>query len=115
MKLSIYIFNKNVKIIALLISILAIQGCYHYHVSTSKFDSSTGYQRKTVHSIGWGLTQKNVIANNCDSIRINSLDEVRVSTNLGFALITICTVGFWCPMTIEWKCAKPCGEEGEIR
>ncbi len=96
------------------------QSCYHYRISTTNNDPSTSYQRKTVSSYFWGLVQKrqngiDVVASNCDSLKLNSVDEVRVTTNLGYALVTVATLGIWCPMTVEWKCPKPCSREGEIR
>lgn len=93
---------------------IVFQSCYNYHISTSHFDPSTHYNKKTVSSFFWGLVQQNVVATNCDSLQINSLDEVHVKTNLGYALITVATLGIWCPMTVEWKCAKPCPREGDI-
>ncbi len=104
-------FPNRILIIAFF---LIFQSCYHYHVTTSNFDPSTHYQKKNVSSFFWGLVQQNVIASNCDSLKINSLDEVHVKTNFGYALITVVTLGIWSPMTIEWKCAKPCAREGEI-
>ena len=89
-------------------------GCYHYRLATSRFDPSTGYERKTRHSFFWGLAQQNVVATNCDSLGVKSLDEVRVTTNFGYALITVATLGIWSPMTLEWKCPKPCPREGEL-
>lgn len=96
------------------------QGCYHYRVSTTKSDPSTTYVTKTAHAFLWGLVQKrenavDVVAANCDSIGVNKLDEVRVTTNFGYSLITVATLGIWSPVTIQWKCAKPCAREGEIR
>jgi hypothetical protein len=102
------------RILLMAVSIILFQSCYHYHITTSNFDASTQYNKKTVSSFFWGLAQQNVTASNCDSLKINSLDEVHVKTNLGFALITVITLGIWCPMTVEWKCAKPCPREGEV-
>ena len=93
---------------------ILLQGCYSYHVSTSHFDPSTHYNKKFVSSFFWGLVQQNVVASNCDSLQVNSLDEVHVKTNLGYAVLTVLTLGIWCPMTVEWKCAKPCPREGDI-
>lgn len=102
-----------------LILALALQSCYHYRVSSANFDPGTEYQRKTVHSYLWGAVQSrdngiDVVTANCDAVKINKLDEVRVTTNLGYALITVVSLGIWCPMQIEWKCAKPCSTIGEI-
>jgi len=98
-----------------IILLMVFESCYHTRVTTSNFDPSTGYQKKTVCSLFWGLAQRDVLATNCDSLKLKSLDEVRVTTNLGYALITVATLGIVCPMTIEWKCPKPCPIEGEIR
>jgi hypothetical protein len=106
--------NSMLRLVLFGLLIIFFQSCYNYHVTTSHFDPSTNYQKKNVSAFFWGLVQKNVIAGNCDSLKVNSLDEVHVKTNFGYALITVVTLGIWCPMTIEWKCAKPCPREGTI-
>src|SRR5262249_42254673 len=66
----------------------------------------TAYRQKTVHSLFWGLVQQNVeppTTNNCVS---HGMQEVRVTTNLGYALLTVVTLGIWSPLEIEWRCAK---------
>jgi len=111
--------SVRIQLAPVFILILALQSCYHYRVSSANFDPGTEYQRKTVHCYAWGAVQKrdngiDVVTANCDAVKINKLDEVRVTTNLGYALITVATLGIWCPMQIEWKCAKPCTTVGEI-
>ena len=103
-----------ITIILLACFLILLQSCYSYHISTSHFDPSTHYNKKTVSSFFWGLVQQNVVASNCDSLKVTSIDELHVKTNLGYAVITVITLGIWCPMTVEWKCAKPCSREGEI-
>ena len=98
----------------LLLVFVTMQSCYHYRISTSKFDPSTGYQKKTAHSFFWGLVQQNVVATNCDSLKLKSLDEVRITTNFGYSLLTVATLGIWSPVQVEWKCPKPCTPEGEF-
>lgn len=71
------------------------QGCYHVRVTTANFDPSTTYESKTVHTLFWGLVQEDVLAMNCDALNVKSLDEVRVTTNLGYAIITVLTLGIW--------------------
>jgi len=107
-------FTLYLRLITLVIILFTTQSCYHYRVTTKDFDPSTGYEKKTVCSLFWGLAQKDVRATNCEKLKLNSLDEVRVSTNLGYSIITVATLGIVCPMTIEWKCPKPCPREGEI-
>jgi len=106
--------------VALALILTTTQGCYHYRVSSANFDPSTGYQKKTVHSFFWGLAQKrtngiDVVTDNCDKINVNKIDEVRVTTNLGYSLINVITLGIWSPMQVEWKCAKPAAREGTTR
>ena len=93
---------------------MLLQGCYHTRINTAAYDPSTTYESKTVHTMFWGLLQEDVVAENCDALKVNGLDEVRVTTNYGYALITVFTLGIWCPTQIEWKCSKPCQREGEL-
>lgn len=102
------------RILVLILALTFCQGCYHTRVATSKFDPSTSYQKKVVHSMFWGLGQHDVVASNCDSLKLKSLDEVLVTTNFGYALITVVTLGIWCPMEVQWKCPKPCPREGDL-
>jgi hypothetical protein len=95
-----------------------VQGCYQYRVSTSNFDPSTPYRSKTVNSFFWGLAQPSnngvtVVAYDCDKLKLNSLDEVTVCNNFGYSVITVATLGIWCPMKVKWKCPKPCPREGQ--
>ena len=103
------VFHCTVYIVVVM---LINQGCYHYHIQAPNFDPATEYKKKTAHSLFWGLAQKNVSAENCAAT--HGLDEVKVTTNLGFALITVASLGIWCPLTVEWKCSKPCQEEGDL-
>jgi hypothetical protein len=81
-------------------------GCYHYHVAAPGFDPATEPQRQVVHSLAWGLVNKpqTALARNCANS--NALDQVKVSSNLGYTLLTVVTLGFWSPVQVEWKCAK---------
>jgi len=99
---------------AVIVVVLLIQGCYHVRINTAHYDPSTNYESKTVHTLFWGLVQEDVIAKNCDALEVKGLDEVRVTTNYGYSLITVLTLGIWCPTQIEWKCSKPCPREGEL-
>ncbi|WP_431209434.1 hypothetical protein ACQ86N_25080 [Puia sp. P3] len=50
----------------------------------------------------------------CDSLNTNGVALVQVKTNLGYSLITVLTLGIWCPMQLEWKCSKPCQVTGHL-
>lgn len=64
---------------------------------------ATTPERKTIWVLAWGFNQKNVDTPNCAT---GNLAEVKVSTNLAFACISILSLGFVQPVTIEWRCAK---------
>lgn len=65
--------------------------------------SATTLQRKTIWILVWGLNQTNLDPSDCLG---NGLAEVRVSTNLGFEMISVLSLGFFQPITVEWRCAK---------
>jgi hypothetical protein len=102
--------------LAIAIFVLATAGCSTTHVSVPEPDPVTEYreQNKATHTFFWGLVQnpQTVIAENCAS---NALDEVRVSTNFGFALVTVLSLGIWQPLEVNWRCAQaPDTGSGEI-
>jgi hypothetical protein len=64
---------------------------------------ATNLETKTVWVLFWGLQQQNILPTDCQAA---GFAEVRVSTNLGYELISVLTIGFAQPITIEWACAK---------
>jgi hypothetical protein len=81
-------------------------GCYHYYVAAPRSDPATEPQRRTVHSLAWGLVSRPVLTSATNCAPSNALDDVRVNHNLGYTLLTVATLGFWAPMQVEWRCAK---------
>jgi hypothetical protein len=89
-----------------------LSGCYHYRVAAPDPDPATDYEKRVAHSLFWGLLQsRDISADDCLS---NALDEVRMSTNLGYSVISIATLGIWMPMNVQWKCAGEPLQEGEL-
>ena len=80
-------------------------GCYHYHVAAPNFDPAAE-GRGAVNTFAWGLINKpqTALAHNCANS--SALDQVKVSSNLGYTLLTVVTLGFWSRVDVEWKCAK---------
>ncbi len=115
--------KKNVSYRALintfcLIVILNVsEGCYHYRVITQDGDggSATEYQKKVLWTYFWGLVNKprEFTPANCDTMK-TALNEVRYSTNFGYALLTVASLGILCPTKVEWKCHKPCQRIGGL-
>src|SRR5262252_10570366 len=96
---------RMLRTILLTAALVVAAGCYHTRVFTNG-QPATEYTQQTVHSLFWGLVQQNVeppTTNNCVS---KAMQEVRVTTNLGYAFLTVLTLGIWSPMEIEWRCAK---------
>lgn len=101
-------------LIAVALLLLGGQGCYHYRVTTDD-RPATEYEKKTVHNLLWGLLTQDAPAADCvGEGKSNGLSEVRISTNLGYLIISVATVGIWVPLDVEWRCARLPVQEGEF-
>ena len=99
-------------------------GCYRAHLLAPEPDPVVMACQRTVHTLAWGLITRDTRSTHCegavpDSVasacrQSNAIDQVRVSSNLGFALLTVVTLGFWSPVQLKWHCAKPVEGPGEI-
>lgn len=85
---------------------LLATGCYHYRTEAPGVAGipGTDYEGEMVWSLAWGLVQENPEPPRCNN---QPLSEVRVTSNFGFSLLTILSLGFVAPARVEWKCAKP--------
>ena len=99
-------------LITVLLLVAFTQGCYHYRVTTPTPDPATEYEKRTSHGLLWGLVKDDQPARDCEKSK--ALDEVRVSTNFGYALATVLSLGIWSPLDVEWRCAKPKPRRGSI-
>ena len=95
---------------------ICLQSCYSYRIATKAQEGTEKNQGKpiTAHSFFWGLVKcpAKITTPDCDSLGINGMSEVNVKTNFGYALITVCTLGIWAPVQLEYKCGKPCQQVG---
>jgi hypothetical protein len=109
-------FCRRLFLQSLLIGSLFLSSCYSYRVGTQAQAGTETTVRVTAHSFFWGLLKKPTEIHTpvCDSIGANGMAEVNVRTNLGYAFITVATLGIWCPIRLEWKCAKPCQKTGTL-
>ena len=96
-------------------ALLLFTSCYSYRIATHA-QPGTEFNSVTAHSFFWGLVQnpKEIATPICDSLNTNGVALVQVKTNLGYSLITVLTLGIWCPMQLEWKCSKPCQVTGHL-
>lgn len=89
-------------------------GCYHYRVVVPGAPAhATEPRRVRVNSYLWGIiNDPDVLADNCVS---GKLSEVHATTNLGYILISVLTVGLWVPLDLEWQCEKTTPPGGGLR
>jgi Bor protein len=96
----------------LLLVIVIISGYGQQSCSTtrvvSKYDCDTfennPINKKTTWAFLWGLVQPKDINPKCDA-RSNHMNKVTVKNNLGFAILSVVTLGIVMPQRIEWCCA----------
>ena len=109
---------------ALVLLQLGTAGCYRYHLLAPEPDPVVTSCRRTVHTLAWGLITRDTRSTHCEGAvpdtvasacrQSNAIDQVRVSSNFGFTLLTVVTLGFWSPIELQWHCAKPVEGPGEI-
>ena len=103
---------KKLLVTLLAPALLALPGCYSYRLATKAQYSTDDLATSKVNtaSLFWGLVNKPQVIQtpNCDAMDVLGVAEVQVRTNFGFVLLTVATLGISCPMTISWKCSKPC-------
>jgi hypothetical protein len=102
------------RVVTATLSLALSAGCYHYRVTAPDPTPATEPQRKTVHSLAWGLLSQPQSVRTLECEPSNALDEVRVTSNFGYTVLTALTLGFWSPLQVEWRCAKQQEEEDII-
>jgi hypothetical protein len=80
-----------------------LEGCYHYRLAPQNVTAAVRVPKKTVHSLAWGLVQTNL--DDQGVCMGNGVTDVVVTTNLGFILISVVTLGIWVPQQVEYACA----------
>jgi hypothetical protein len=84
--------------------VFATSGCATNRISSpDRWAHATQPERETVWSFLWGSVQQDVRPPNCPG---PGLSEVTVKSNVGFALVSVLSLGIAMPVTIEWRCAK---------
>lgn len=111
-----YSLTKN--LLGLLTGCMLFSSCYTYRLATHAQPATETLvtTRKTAHSLFWGLLNKPQVITtpNCDKMGVNGVAEVMIRSNFGYTVVTLLTLGIYCPVTVEWKCAKPCQQSGEL-
>jgi hypothetical protein len=79
-------------------------GCYHYRVAGEEVPVGSEAKQTTLWSSLWGTRQQNIDTG--QTCLNNPTAEVTMSSNFGYALLTVLSLGFVAPIDVEWKCAK---------
>lgn len=87
----------------------AASGCYHYGIGQRDRSAATEPRSETLWSTFWGLSQQSI--DTTTSCAGNPIARVRTSTNLGYVLLTMATLGILAPAEVEWTCAKDPGPD----
>lgn len=93
--------KRSYQAVSIAAAMVMMQGCYHFRVDTTA-PQGTEIHKKTMHAFLWGLVQPSPI-DDCDD---KGVTDVRASTNLGYQVISVATLGIWVPMDVEWRCTK---------
>ena len=96
-------------LIALLGSVVLLQGCARYRVVVPEPTPATDYETVTLDAYFWGAIEETQHTENCLD---NTIDEVRIHQTFPNILATVLTLGIWMPLEVEWKCAKRPQSEG---
>ncbi len=96
-----------------MLCLLWVSGCAHYRVQApgAAGAGATEPEGEVLWSLAWGIVQEQPRVDNCED---QALAEVTQSTNLGFALISVVTLGIAMPQRVEWRCAKAQPTEGDL-
>lgn len=109
---------SRLKTLSMLSGIMMLSSCYTFKIATKAQSATDELQTTTVHtySLFWGAVNKHqtMPTPNCDALGSLGMAEVKVKTNFGYALITVATLGIYCPMEVVYKCSKPCPQDGEL-
>jgi len=101
--------------VVLTVLLASTPGCYHYQVAAAGpagANPSTFPQSATLHAVLWGLVQDQTLEQVC--AQDEALARVRTTSNFGYTLLTVVTLGIWAPVQVEYACANPTPAPGTI-
>jgi hypothetical protein len=99
----------------LAVLLASTSSCYHYQVAAAGpagANPSTFPQAATLHAVLWGLGQDQTLEHVC--AQDEALARVRTTSNFGYTLLTVVTLGIWAPVQVEYACVNPTPATGTI-
>lgn len=108
--------SKKIAILTIVASLSMLSsGCATYHVYQIGGEREIGntpgteWKGKTLNSFAWGLVRQDLPVDNCQLVngeRFN-IEEVKIESKFPHTLASIVTLGFWMPLEVTYRCAKP--------
>lgn len=103
---------STLRVIVTATALLTCSSCYTYKLATKAQPGGDQLSTTTIHaySLFWGLVNKPQVLKTppCDALDVYGVSEVKMMTSFGNALLTVGTLGIYCPMKVVYKCSKPC-------
>jgi hypothetical protein len=91
--------------------VVGTSSCVHYTITTTENNpADIAFKKKVVKALWWGKI--NVPQRLVDSCGDAGLDEVKISSNFGYTLLHLVTLGIVHKVKVEWKCHKACSQIG---
>lgn len=100
------LFSGSGFFLVLFLYLMPAQSCSKYTVTTSQKDpADIHYKSKVAASYFWGIINKPhfIIDTACGKA---GLSDVKFTTNVGYSLLHIATLGIVNLVKVEWKCQK---------
>jgi len=109
--------KKRMFFVVIVVLIVGIMGCFPVTIRTNAAQSITDPARPnegTVHRMFWGYFPLggDYIARDCSSM---SLQRVNVHTSWWETIVTVLTAGIYCPVEVNYLCAKEPSPESLIK
>jgi hypothetical protein len=97
---------------------LSLSSCYTYKLATKAQPGGDELSTTTVraYSLFWGLVNKPQVLQTppCDALEVYGVAEVEMKTSFGNALLTVGTLGIYCPLKVIYRCSKPCPQSDSL-
>jgi hypothetical protein len=109
--------SKNFFALLLFASIF-LSSCYSFKLATKAQPAGDELSTTTIHahSLFWGLVNKPQVLKTppCDALGALGVAEVKVKTSFLNALVTVGSLGIYCPVKVIYKCSKTCPQTDSL-
>lgn len=96
----------SIRVAVAFMAAFLLSACYHYRVDAPALSAAKEPISATRWAFFWGLAQPGDISTKCVCLN-RGLKEATATTNAGYALLTVVTLGIVAPLELEFVCSKP--------